>query len=50
MGPETNVLAKFEMGAGHFSLADRYKYLREKAFEYAFILDALGVPVAPQKE
>jgi len=38
-----NVALKTDMGAGHFSLSDRYAYLREKAFAYAFVLDALGV-------
>jgi oligopeptidase B len=32
-----------EMSAGHFSASDRYKYLREKAFDYAFVLDQLGL-------
>jgi hypothetical protein len=27
---------------GHFSASDRYKYLREKAFEQAFVMDRLG--------
>jgi oligopeptidase B len=31
------------MSAGHFSASDRYKYLKEKAFDYAFILDQLGL-------
>jgi len=34
---------KIDMAAGHFSASDRYKYLRELAFDYAFILDQLGV-------
>jgi protease II len=29
------------MSAGHFSASDRYKYLKEKAFDYAFLLDQL---------
>jgi oligopeptidase B len=32
-----------EMSAGHFSASDRYKYLRELAFDYAFLLDQLGL-------
>jgi protease II len=38
-----NIALKTDMGAGHFSLSDRYLYLREKAFAYAFVLDSLGV-------
>jgi hypothetical protein len=34
-----------DMGAGHFSYNDRYVYLREKAFEYAWLLHTLGVKV-----
>ncbi len=30
------------MGAGHFSSSGRYDYLKDIAFEYAFILDTLG--------
>lgn len=30
------------MSAGHFSASDRYKHMREQAFEYAFVLDVLG--------
>jgi protease II len=26
------------MGSGHFSASDRYKYIKETAFEYSFIL------------
>eukprot|EP00894_Picocystis_sp_ML_P003309 jgi/Pico_ML_1/53826/g4301.t1 len=37
------VILKTEMSSGHFSASDRYKYLREKAFEYAFVLDQLGL-------
>jgi len=32
-----------EMSAGHFSASDRYKYLRELAFDYAFLLDQLAL-------
>jgi oligopeptidase B len=32
------VLLKTDMSTGHFSASDRYRYLRETAFEYAFIL------------
>ncbi len=35
------LLLKTDMSSGHFSASDRYKYVRETAFEYAFILDQL---------
>jgi oligopeptidase B len=42
--PESGpVCVKIEMSAGHFSASDRYKYLRELAFDYAFLLDQLGL-------
>ena len=34
---------KIDMAAGHFSASDRYKYLKELAFDYAFLLDQLGL-------
>lgn len=30
------------MSSGHFSASDRYKYMKEQAFEYAFVLETLG--------
>jgi len=42
--PESgSVCLKMEMSAGHFSASDRYKYLRELAFDYSFLLDQLGL-------
>ena len=38
------LLLKVHMGAGHFSSSGRYDYLKDIAFEYAFILDTLGYP------
>jgi hypothetical protein len=29
--------------AGHFSASDRYKFLKEKGFQYAFLLEHLGL-------
>jgi oligopeptidase B len=40
---ENRLLLKTFMGAGHFSSSGRYDYLKDTAFEYAFILDALGI-------
>ncbi len=37
------LLLKTEMGAGHGGPSGRYDYLREIAFEYAFIFDLLGI-------
>mmetsp|Transcript_35887 Transcript_35887/g.107168 ORF Transcript_35887/g.107168 Transcript_35887/m.107168 type:complete len:115 (+) Transcript_35887:2267-2611(+) len=37
------VCVKMEMSAGHFSASDRYKYLKELAFDYAFLLDQMGL-------
>lgn len=42
--PESGpVCVKMELSAGHFSASDRYKYLRELAFDYAFLLDQRGL-------
>jgi len=37
------VCLKIDMTAGHFSASDRYKYLKELSFDYAFLLDQLGL-------
>lgn len=37
------IMLKTDMEAGHFAQSDRYKYLREQAFEYAYLLDQLGL-------
>ena len=40
---DTPVLLKTEMTAGHAGPSGRYDRLRDTAFEYAFLLDHLGV-------
>jgi oligopeptidase B len=43
-GPDSGpVCVKMDMSAGHFSASDRYKYLKELAFDYAFLLDQVGL-------
>jgi oligopeptidase B len=37
------VYLKMDMSAGHFSASDRYKYYKELSFDYAFLLDQLGL-------
>lgn len=37
------VCLKIEMSAGHAGSSDRYKHLRELSFDYAFLLDQLGL-------
>ena len=37
------LLLKTNMGAGHFGASGRYDYLKEIAFEYAFIFDLFGI-------
>ena len=39
---DTRLVLKTNMGAGHGGASGRYDLLKEIAFEYAFILDALG--------
>jgi oligopeptidase B len=39
------VCVKLDMSAGHFSASDRYKYLKELAFDYAFLLDQMGLAI-----
>lgn len=41
------LLLKTEMGAGHFGPSGRYEYLKEVAFQYAFILNRLGMTDEP---
>lgn len=37
------LLLKTEMGSGHGGVSGRYERLRELAFDYAFVLDVLGI-------
>ncbi len=41
---ENRLLLKTHMGAGHFSSSGRYDYLKDIAFEFAFVLDTLNIP------
>ena len=41
------LLLKVDMDSGHFSASDRYKYLKEAGFQYAFVLDQLGLNGPP---
>jgi protease II len=43
------ILMKMQLGAGHFSKSGRYDTLKEDAFEYAVIIDALGASTHPQE-
>ncbi len=40
---ENRLILKTFMGAGHFSSSGRYDYLKDTAFDYAFVLDTLGI-------
>ena len=40
---DNRLLLKTNMGAGHGGASGRYDYLKEVAFEYAFLLDCLGL-------
>ena len=40
---DNRLLLRTEMGAGHAGPSGRYDYLKETAFEYAFIFDLLGI-------
>jgi len=37
------LLLKTNMGSGHFGASGRYEHLKESAFNYAFMLDSLGI-------
>jgi len=37
------LLMKTNMGAGHFGSSGRYDHYKEDAFEYAFLLQQLGI-------
>jgi oligopeptidase B len=37
------LLLKTNMGSGHFGSSGRYEYIKETAFDYAFILNALRI-------
>jgi len=37
------ICMKMDLSAGHFSASDRYKYYKELAADYAFLLDQLNL-------
>ena len=37
------ILFKVDLSSGHFSASDRYRYMREKAVDVAFVLWQLGL-------
>ena len=41
MNPDIDITMKTNMSAGHFSDTDRYAKLKEKAWEYTTLLDAI---------
>ena len=45
--PETKVLLKTELGAGHGGPSGRYDAWKEEATVFAFLLDAFGLATAP---
>ena len=44
------VIVKMDLESGHFSASDRYKYLREKAWEQAYVLDKVGLGSAAKRD
>jgi oligopeptidase B len=38
---DTPLYLKTEMSSGHFSFSDRYKHVKETAFEYSFLIEQL---------
>ena len=40
---DNTILLKMDLSSGHFSASDRYHYLREKAFDIAYLLDQMGL-------
>jgi oligopeptidase B len=44
---DSRLLVKANMGAGHGGSSGRYDYLKERAFEYAFMVDEVPRPKPP---
>ena len=40
---DNRLLLKTNMGAGHGGASGRYDALKERAFQYAFVLDVVGI-------
>lgn len=47
---ENPICLKLDMSSGHQSASDRYKYLRELAIDYSFLLDQLGLAQQQQQQ
>lgn len=45
---DNDILLKVDLSSGHFSASNRYHYLKEKAFELAWVLDQLDAKDAPK--
>lgn len=43
-----DILLKTDLSSGHFSASDRYRYLRERAFELSWLMNELGVAETPK--
>lgn len=41
----SDILCKTDLSTGHFSFSDRYAYIKDKAFSYAWLLEQLGAPL-----
>ena len=41
--PDSRILLKTDLAAGHFSASDRSQLYKERAYEHAFVLDSLGL-------
>lgn len=47
---QNDILLKMDLSSGHFSASDRYHYLKEKAFDLAYLLDHLKLVTDADKQ